>query len=463
MQDQHLALPDYCVGCNRQFVPRRVIVPIELPPPTPDSRHKGSRGLVHGTGRVRVNGTIKPAPPVKTRVEIDQSDAPLYCSPECEQRDLEFSSGCSESTDSDDYVVMPSNNTKSASAKPAARNLSTPNTRSMDHLQTLYSMPPLPPPTTETYDELAPLTTKGAPKPLEFVSGVMMANRRIEAALPQPRKPGEPAGPVTPVPGWTDGSQAWRASTYSFAAPPRKLSDIADPNHAAYGSIIATPHRSASGGVVANVESSSPTATSYSSTSSRNSDMLSSFEDSFARRSSSRISLYSPSTSPASSISCSPPRKQVSDMLLVPDVLRQRAGSAPSSSSLDSLPQEHGPRRHSAGALPPHSFPGARARMRSPLAVQNTLEDDNLRCTSQVATSMPSHRQQKTQRPLIETRSWSYDNVRTYPVMPLPTIKETRIVNGIPTVVEVARTQKRLFTFADTVLSPSRSVSELSI
>ncbi|KAJ7069674.1 hypothetical protein C8F01DRAFT_1363815 [Mycena amicta] len=462
MQDEIAFAPDYCLGCNRQFVPRRLLVPVDVPPPSPDARRKGTRGLVHGTGRVRANGTIKPAPPVKTRIEIDQTPAPLYCSTECEQRDLAYSSGYddSQSDDSQHSVV-----------KPGQPTLSTPNTRSMAHLQSLYSMPPLPPATSETYNELEPSANKAEPpKMLEFTSGVMMANRRLAAVLPAPRKPGEAPKPVVPVPGWTDGSQAWRASTYSFAPPPKTRADVTDPNRVAYGTIVATPHRSASGGVVAK-EPSSPTTTSYSSSSSsssssRNSDMLSSFEDSFTRRTSSRISLYSPSTSPASSVSCSPPRKrsQLSDMLLVPEImLRPRAGSSPSSASLDSLAHQRSPRRHSAGALPAHSFPGARPRMRSPLSIESTSSDDeDSDADLESVTSVPSSRPYKSQRPQLETRSWSYDNVRTYPVMPLPPVKELRIVDGVETEVEVPRQKKRLFTFAPTVLSRSESASELS-
>ena len=52
-------------------------------------------------------------------------------------------------------------------------------------------------------------------------------------------------------------------------------------------------------------------------------------------------------------------------------------------------------------------------------------------------------------------RSWSYDNMTTYPVMPMPPRKEIRyerrVVNGVTTVVEteveVQPELKRLFLF----------------
>nr|GAT60170.1 predicted protein [Mycena chlorophos] len=461
MQVDALACPDYCVGCNRQFVPRRVLVPVDAQLASPDVVRKGTRGLVHGTGRVRVNGTIKAAPPVKTRVEIDQSPAPLYCSPECEQRDLDYSSGTSDTGDEADSILVLS--TKKLVPPPR----STPNTRSMAYLESRYDMPPLPAPTSETYDEFAPPLShvETMPPPPEFTSGVMMAGRRISANLPAPRKPGQAPSPVTAVPGWTDGSPAWRASTYSFAPPPRTRADVTDPNRAAYGSIVATPHRSASG-VVATKEPSSPTTTSYSSSSSnssRNSDMLSSFEDSFARRSMSRISLYSPGSSPASSLSCSPTKhSKVWSMLLLPEAMRPRAGSTPSSStSLDSLPRERTARRHSAGSLAAHSYPGPRPRMRSPLSIPATLDDEENNEALLIDEAELEHSPRRL-RPTMETRSWSYDNVRTYP-MPLPTVKELRIVDGVEQIVEVPRKVQRLFTFADTVVSPPRSISEMTV
>jgi hypothetical protein len=66
-------------------------------------------------------------------------------------------------------------------------------------------------------------------------------------------------------------------------------------------------------------------------------------------------------------------------------------------------------------------------------------------------------------RPVVETRSWSYDNFKTYPIMQLPPKKEKRIemqvVNGVEKEVEVEveiiPPRKRLFLFAEKEVSPS--------
>ncbi|KAF7314356.1 hypothetical protein MKEN_00908200 [Mycena kentingensis (nom. inval.)] len=424
MADAH---PAYCVACDVQIMPHRRIVPVDVIPAalaSPDARRKtiprNRNGLVNGTGRVRPNGTIKAAP-------------------QCRQRDLEFSSGypassSGSSDDSDELVMLP---------KPVIGR-STPNTRSLEILQKSCGIQPLPKATPLTHDENKRPVASVERKPLPYTSGVMMANRRLESVLPKPRKAGEPAAPVAPVPGWTDGSSAWRASTYSCAPPPQTRSEEIGSNRA----YIASPHRSAAGVVAESPESYSTTASSYTSSSSVSSDMLSSFEDSFARRSSSRVSL---STSPStSSLSSSPRKLSGASMLCVPDfLLRPRSGSSPSSDSVNTLPlHERTARRHSSGALPAqsHGF----QRMRSPLSV-GSPSDESVSDIFEEARQ-PRLRLAPEQRPSLgyETRSWSYDNVRTYPMMSLPPVKEIRVVDGVETVVEVQPNRQRLFLFADT-------------
>ncbi|KAJ7095764.1 hypothetical protein B0H15DRAFT_826962 [Mycena belliarum] len=478
----HPAMDDsdnsWCAVCDRQIVPTRSLVVVDDPQPIEPARRKQQAlrqrsGLVHGTGRVRPNGTLK-APPPKTRVEIDQGPAPLYCSDACRQKDTEYFHGSRPTFD--DSASSSSGSSGSGSlaslspeprSKPTPPRKSTPNTRSLAVLQREYDMPPLPPRTSETYDELAPRAPRPPPVILEYTSGVMMANRRLEAVLPKALKPGEPVPPLKPIPGWTDGSQAWRASTYSFAPPPRTRADILDPNRAAYQSFVASPHRSAASGVTASAAPDSPpspTAPSCSSVaSSANSELLSSFENSFTRRTSSRLSLFTPSSTPASSVAGSPPRKSrpmaaASSMLLVPDVLLRPAPSSNSSScdslsSLGTASSERNARRHSAGA---ESFPGARAArrlVRSPLARPSMLSPSEPEaedpeeaayvrdCAGDSLAFLPPL------RPKPEMRSWSYDNVRTYPVMMMPALKERRVVDGVEIEVEVPRPFKKLFTF----------------
>ncbi|KAJ7710863.1 hypothetical protein B0H17DRAFT_1123954 [Mycena rosella] len=105
---------------------------------------------------------------------------------------------------------------------------------------------------------LDPLPPKNAPEPspwmprrrraqyprldLEYTSGVIMAARRIEAVLPTPL---QHTLPLQPKRGWTDGSQAWRAYTYSYTHAPRTPADILDPGRAAYTTCVSFAERSA--------------------------------------------------------------------------------------------------------------------------------------------------------------------------------------------------------------------------
>ncbi|KAJ6508604.1 hypothetical protein C8R45DRAFT_922312 [Mycena sanguinolenta] len=488
----------FCAVCDRQIVPKRTLVPVypapEPSPEAPRQKKMGRTGLVHGTGRVRPNGTLKAATPVKTRIEIDQSPAPLYCSDQCRQRDTAFFHGApvfpdtSDTSDEQDY-----DDDYPAWQRTHRQQRSTPNTRSLAVLQREYNMGPLPPPTCATYDELAPQNPARAEYvPPPYTSGIMMASRRIDAVLPKPLKPGERPPPLKPVPGWTDGSQAWRASTYSFAPPPTTRADVLDPNTRAYGTFSASPHRSAQSGVTASSASSSGSLHSptSASSSSLNSELLSSFEDSFARRTSSRLSLASSpascSTSPA--FSTSPPRRTkhlAASQLLVPDVLLRPAApkhtssisSRLSASSSDIASQHHGSerqaRRHSSGSF------NAQHRVRSPLSNAGSVVSGSGSGSSSSGSSAHDELEEAAYlktvpmgdiaappaRPNIETRSWSYDNVRTYPVMvPTETRVERRIevVDGEEREVEVRvevpvpperRHRKRLFTFAPVVVS----------
>ncbi|KAJ6477318.1 hypothetical protein C8R47DRAFT_645725 [Mycena vitilis] len=478
----------WCGVCDRQILPKRILVPVpQDPPPSLDSRTQAylclpsfvdspkarrnktgtirqRSGLVHGTGRVRPNGTLKAAP-VKTRVEIDQSPAPLYCSDECRQKDLEFfhgrpvySDSASSDTSDDDTALRTARHTY----HPHER--STPNTRSLAVFAREYGIAPLPPSTCETYDELHPRVKPTPYRPPEFTSGVMMANRRLDAVLPKALKAGERPPVLKPVPGWTDGSQAWRASTYSFAPPPQSRADVLDPNRAAYQSFVASPHRSTQSGVTAtDAYASSPPSPTTASSSSAHSELFSTYDDAMTRRTSSRLSLVS--SSPASStMSASPPRKSRAQLaaasLLVPAVLLNPPTRTPSTESLSSLNPAVGRtgRRHSAGSF------GAQRRVRSPLSTSGSVvssnsddedaltEPEDAEEAAYVAQCPPQARPPR--RPQIETRSWSYDNVRTYPVMKMPPLKELRVVNvdGVEREVEVEQPRKCLFTFADVPL-----------
>ncbi|CAK5284085.1 unnamed protein product [Mycena citricolor] len=382
------------------------------------------------------------------------------------------SSACRGSASSSSSHSVSSNGPSAHTSPPSRESRpSTPESRSLAILQRELNIPDLPPRTWDSMDILPPRSQAPKNTNTEFQQGVMMAARRMESVFPKARKAGEPVKPMEVIPGWNDGSQAWRQSTYNFAPPPKTRADVLDPRSKAYGTIIATPHRN-SGGVVAedprmyDMEPSSPTwstapsnasSSSSSSSSSSNSALLSSFEDSFTRRSSSRMSVFSTSSSGSSPfpISSSLPTKtrplsnlSAGGMLPVPDVLMKAPGRSSTSSSLSSLLEPstgRSTRRHSSG-----SFAGY--RMRSPLSlpsssVTGSSSDDEELEGDEDAWKLP-------RRPQIETRSWSYDNQRTYPVMPMPPVKEVRIVNGVQVEVEVPRPLKKLFTFAEIPVNP---------
>jgi len=123
--------------------------------------------------------------------------------------------------------------------------------------------------------------------------------------------------------------------------------------------------------------------------------------------------------------------------LLVPDVkLKVRCGS--SASILRS--EATSPRSSSARS--------SRRSSKSPLST--TVDDTN----QDICASFT------LRRPTVETRSWSYDNIKTYPMMQAPPKKvkqvETQIIDGeereVEVEVEVHETPKRLFLFAPTVI-----------
>lgn len=88
-------------------------------------------------------------------------------------------------------------------------------------LAAMYDFPPLPP-----APPIIPVQSPAAIEPEfrnDYQGGVMMAAQRIQAALcsaPATKRPtsrNELPPPQKPIPGWTDGSDAWRESVYSFS------------------------------------------------------------------------------------------------------------------------------------------------------------------------------------------------------------------------------------------------------
>lgn len=497
-------------------------------------------GLLHGTGRVKPNGAVKrsdsatvaptappsapaqPAAPVKQRTVIDQGPIPLYCSDECRMSDLnsvygvlsadydphreatpavphnsfttlcetesDSSSGGVSSVDSQSSISWSSDSSRSTRVSP-----------SIATLAALYDFPPLPPPA--PIIEQVDSQSSSSDSELNFdqyQSGVMMAARRIKAALcPEPVKRSAfntaPPPPVSrdPIPGWTDGSVAWRSSVYSLSTPTTARQAVGDSN--AYKSIVASPHHSR--GVQSTFgEASTPTSHCNASTASLPvtrptapaamrsvsyaDDLYSKYPLSFSRRSESRTSLSIPGSYPTSSTSSRVSSRQqeksllkpgAEGKLLVPDVkLRVNIGSSlspsvASSASLSSWRSES-------------SYPASSRRsVRSPLS-RHSSEISEGALSDQGSKSDDDESLPAPRRPTVEStlwfssailfqmsylmffpaRSWSYDNLMTYPVMQPPRRREKRIqkqvVDGeerdVEVEVEITQSFKQLFLFS---------------
>ncbi|KAH8096994.1 hypothetical protein BXZ70DRAFT_1065753 [Cristinia sonorae] len=541
----------WCPICSRQILPKRfqvpiapppVLAPAPAPPPSsPVSQPKASNesparltrtkngtirartgGLVHGTGRVKPNGTIKrshtkkasatPAPPaveapkpsapVRHRTVIDQGPIPLYCSDECRLADLQ--SSFDNNPDRHAFPPLPpvphnsfsdlsateESDSSSASGKSPVNQQ--PASEAYAALARIYDLPPCPPP-----PPLLRTDTSSSNESFnDYSSGVMMAARRIQAALCPPQPAPKRASWSTPsatlstayalgansrqqqkpvnnvIPGWTDSSN-WRASVYSFAPPTKPDSPFAaqesrEASERAYRGFVATPHRSR--GVYSTMGESSSSTSSVATTAppvrsnSDIDDLYSKFEASLSRRSESRAALAAQhvlSTSPTGSIRSLPANSSSSfssypqhsrrrevlllkpgaeGKLLVPKVTMRRTPS--SLSSYESAPRmKHSPL----------------SRQGSELSVGESVPEEDEDVTMRPQSLPTMH-----QRP--EVRSWSYSDLLTYPIMELPFKKEKRIekrvVGGkeveIEVEVEIIPERKRLFLFPGKSAFPSK-------
>jgi hypothetical protein len=327
-----------------------------------------------------------------------------------------------------------------------------------------------------------------------------MAARRIKAALcPEPVKRSAfntaPPPPVSrdPIPGWTDGSVAWRSSVYSLSNPTTPHQAVGEHwSNNASKSIVASPHHSR--GVQSTVgEVSTPTSYHNASTASLPvtrptapaamrsvsyaDDLYSKYPLSFSRRSESRTSLGIPGSYPTSSAASFRQQQEKSLLkpgaegkLLVPDVkLKVKASSSlsPSAASSTSLSSWR------SGSSYPAS---SRRSIRSPLNrhssefSEGTLSDQGSKSDDDEPLPAPRRPNVESKLSLFfhllcvpnakpsfaSARSWSYDNLMTYPVMQPPSRREKRIqrqvVNGeerdIEVEVEVTQSFKQLFLFS---------------
>ncbi|CCM06495.1 uncharacterized protein FIBRA_08765 [Fibroporia radiculosa] len=491
-------------------------------------RARGGGGLVHGTGRVRPNGAIKrsdtvkepkkatspppavdmepslvrPAGQVRHRTIIDQSPVPLYCSDECRLADLQSSYGSISIDYNPERCISPplppvphnsysdisgpeeSDSGSGASYESCSSIASSPGVKSQAPtgripkgyaaLARLYDDLPPPPPAPPA---MCRPTNDSDVSVNDYQSGVMMAARRIKATLCQepPKKDMYGATQVRerkPIPGWTDGSHAWRASVYNLTAP-HDFTKSADTERAkdAYKGFAASSHRSRSG-VYSTLSDIPPTVDTTPASSSAASlptvamgsrsrsaaEELSKYPL-FTRRADSRNSFTGSSamglsTSPTGStrslpVSTAPRRKEFSlvkpgaeGRLLVPDVKMTRTPSNLTVSSEASS---------SWGSGNVSGYYGGVGRKRSPLSRQNS--DASMESADSVSTEeqwpQPSSQGQ-------QTRGWSYsDDTMTFPILQLPRKKEKRMVRRIvdgeerdvEEEVEIIEPLKRLFLF----------------
>ncbi|CAL1712279.1 unnamed protein product [Somion occarium] len=466
----------------------------------------------------------------RSRTVIDQGPIPLYCSDECRIADLQSSfastgidyhpdrhsspplppvphnsfddvSSQSDSDSSSDSVSAIGSSSIFTTLPPAPH-ASNPgpagsnakqnqaeagrlaSARAYAALQSIYDIPPCPaaPPLSRT-DTSSSASSDDVPN--DYQSGVMMAAKRIGEALCRPAEPKKRPSWATPsamlstayaldahskdrkvIPGWTDGSNAWRASVYSFAPPPKdgKLNPYMaddDPSLKAYRGHVATPLRSKSGvystvtdtAIGASSSSSVASTTTTPARSQSDVDQLySKFSASLTRRCESRQSLHRPalSTSPANSTRSLP-------TTIASSAVKHREVPlvAPGAEGKLLVPNVKMRRISSSG-----SDAGSFVRRRSPLSRQGSemsvIEDEH---EDDVTVGLQMSRltdSPKVKKP-VEARSWSYSDIVTYPIMQLPPQMEKRverrIVNGVEqdveVEVEIIPERKRLFLFAD--------------
>jgi hypothetical protein len=267
---------------------------------------------------------------------------------------------------------------------------------SMATLAAIYKFPP-PPPRPAVFEDSS--CSDSELYSHDYSSGIMMAGRFLDSVCPKPAKRSpytfsQPPEPRKPVPGWSDGSNAWRSSVYSFSSP-RNARDpwSSDEAAKAYRSCIASPHRSH--GICSTLgdsaESTPRNVSSAASLPTAAHELIQKYSQSFNRRSESRSSAHPGSipTSPTSAYSFpatmstsqrrerSLVKRGAEGKLLVPDVkLKVRSGSSTSLSSV-----------WSGSAL------GSRKSVHSPLsATSGDSSDDESRissCHSFVAPARP--------------------------------------------------------------------------
>ncbi|PPQ81460.1 hypothetical protein CVT24_001449 [Panaeolus cyanescens] len=403
----------WCPTCDRQIQPKRYTITTTTQQMSPTK--KGAKRQIK-------------KPILKQKTIIDQGPTPLYCSEECQLADL-----CKRPRDIP--IQSPTTSTSESEQSPVES--------SYDKLARMYNFPPLPPPppVIDATEDIKPT--------YEYTSGIMMAGKLIDSLCTKPSKhtgPYRPAPERKVVPGWNDGSNAWRASVYSFASPKSAQDPFQEIKQKAYGSPATSSYRRPT--KVYSSCSLPAVSTVNVSAHSASDDLIHKFSETFARRSESRISMHNPTPSRSSSSTVGPssptstrsvplsPKRERSlvakgaeGRLCVPEGVTLKVRTTSSSSVCSS-----------------GNTASSRSRsVRSPLSATSVSSEDD-----EEAVMYPFS------RPKVETRSWSYDNLKTYPIMQLPPKKikktERQLIDGVEqdveVEVEVYEERKRLFLFA---------------
>ena len=294
----------------------------------------------------------------------------------------------------------------------------------------------------------------------------MMAAQRIKANLckEEPKRSSfthlnQPSPERKPIPGWTDGSDGWRAEVYSFAKPrdhSLPVDESSDPKRA-YKGFVASSQRQ--GGVYSTLDtkyqvpqplSDEPASLPRNRTVD---ELYSKYNLAFARRSESRTSMHSSSSvlSMARSLPTTVApivkkrevpilKKGAEGKLLVPDVKLKVSTSYVNVSA--------SPSRNSSRIV-------RRTSEFSDGSMASVNEEDELSFKSRAVESEfhLQHLFRSTCSFPFLARAWSYDNVLTYPCMMPPTRTEKRVerrvIDGVEQEVEVEieLPLKRLFLF----------------
>lgn len=321
----------WCPSCERLIPPKRYILQVPVMPPAPPpspSRKVPRGGIVNGTGR-----NIKHAKPqMKQRLIIDNGPIPLYCSDACHIADVKARRKDAPQNPAREETASSSASSSSIVTPPQTDKPLTPRERFAKAYG--ITLPPLPPQSSDP-DEGHP--------PLDYTGGNMMAGKFIDSMCAIKSK----SGPAKIIPGWDDGSTAWRSAVYNFT--PQSPSDPFFKHVHPSASSNAQFHRSSS-----RSSSSAPAAPSPL----ENDELIAKFNEKFTTRCEARLAQSS-SNSRSSTPTSQPIKRERSILqpgaegkLLVPDVkLKVRTASSASVSGANATPRSPGSRKSAKSPL----------------------------------------------------------------------------------------------------------------